>query len=230
MTFLNIAAYKFVSLDALPTLQQDIKFAARDLCGTVLLSTEGINIMLAGPTESVREFQAYLKTKPEFSDLYYKESLCELKPFKKLLVKIKKEIIAFGIPSVDPVHQKAPYITAQQLKQKLDNHENIYILDTRNDYEISEGKFENSQHLNIQHFRDFPTAAKNLPEELKNKTVVTVCTGGIRCEKAAVLLQQYGFKDVYQLENGILEYFQQCGNAHYEGKCFVFDERTSVSS
>ncbi|MDX2164828.1 MAG: rhodanese-like domain-containing protein [Gammaproteobacteria bacterium] len=228
MTFLNIAAYKFISLDNLPSLQQDIKSAARDLCGTVLLSPEGINIMLAGPTDAVRAFQAHLKTNPLFSDLYYKESVCEHKPFKRLLIKIKKEIIAFGIPSVNPVHTKAPYIKAQELKQKLDNHENIYILDTRNDYEISEGKFENSHHLNIHHFRDFPTAAKSLPEDLKDKTVVTVCTGGIRCEKAAVLLQQYGFKDVYQLENGILEYFHQCGNAHYEGKCYVFDERVVV--
>lgn len=230
MTFLNIAAYKFVSLDNLPSLQQDIKTAARNLCGTVLLSPEGINIMLAGSPEDIRNFQTYLKTKPELSDLYYKESECELKPFKRLLIKIKKEIIAFGIPSVDPIHEKAPYITAQELKQKLDNHEDIYILDTRNDYEIAEGKFENAQDLNIHHFRDFPEAAKNLPEALKNKTVVTYCTGGIRCEKAALLLQQYGFKDVYQLENGILEYFLQCGDAHYEGKCYVFDERVSLSS
>ena len=228
MTFLNIAAYKFISLDNLPSLQQDLKVAAVDLYGTILISPEGINIMLAGEHAPIRAFQDYLKADSRFSDLHYKESESAEKPFRRFWVKIKKEIIAFGIPSVNPVHEKAPYIKPHELKQKLDNQENIYILDTRNDYEIAEGAFKNSHQLNIQHFRDFPKAAQHLASELKNKTIVTVCTGGIRCEKAAVLLQQYGFKDVYQLENGILEYFQQCGNAHYDGKCYVFDERVTV--
>lgn len=228
MKFLNIAAYKFVSLDNLANLQQDLKAAAKDLYGTILISPEGINIMLAGEHAPIRAFQAYLKTDSRFSDLHYKESESDLKPFKRFWVKIKKEIIAFGVPTINPVINKAPYIKPKELKQRLDNHEEIIILDTRNDYEIAEGAFENTQHLNIQHFRDFPKAAENLAPELKNKTIVTVCTGGIRCEKAALLLQEYGFKNVYQLENGILEYFQQCGTAHYSGKCFVFDERVSI--
>jgi len=230
MTFLNIAAYKFISLDNLPSLQQDLKAAAVNLFGTILISPEGINIMLAGEHAPIRAFQNFLKADSRFADLHYKESESAQKPFRRFWVKIKKEIIAFGIPSVNPIHEKAPYIKARDLKQKLDNHQDIYILDTRNDYEITEGAFKNSHQLNIQHFRNFPIAAKNLPEALKNKTIVTVCTGGIRCEKAAVLLQQYGFKDVYQLENGILEYFKECGNAHYDGKCYVFDERVALSS
>jgi len=228
MKFLNIAAYKFVSLDNLASLQQDLKTAAQDLFGTILISPEGINIMLAGEHAPVRAFQDYLKTDSRFADLYYKESEADTKPFRRFWVKIKKEIIAFGIPTIDPANHKAPYIKPQELKTRLDNQEDIYILDTRNDYEITEGAFENTHQLNIQHFRDFPKAAQNLDPELKNKTIVTVCTGGIRCEKAALLLQQYGFKKVYQLENGILEYFKECGTAHYDGKCFVFDERVAI--
>ncbi|HEV2614078.1 MAG TPA: rhodanese-like domain-containing protein [Gammaproteobacteria bacterium] len=227
MTFLNIAAYKFVSLDNLASLQQDLKAAAQNLFGTILISPEGINIMLAGEHAPIRAFQAYLQQNPLFSDLHYKESASDTKPFRRFWVKIKKEIIAFGIP-VDPVNQKAPYIKPSELKTRLDNHEEIYILDTRNDYEIIEGAFENTHQLNIQHFRDFPKAAESLDPALKNKTIVTVCTGGIRCEKAAILLQQYGFEKVYQLENGILEYMKECGTAHYEGKCFVFDERVAI--
>lgn len=227
MKFLNIAAYKFVSLDNLASLQQDLKAAAQNLFGTILISPEGINLMLAGEHEPIRAFQAYLQQNPLFADLYYKESASDTKPFRRFWVKIKKEIIAFGIP-VDPVHHTAPYIKPHELKNRLDNHEDIYILDTRNDYEITEGAFENTHQLNIQHFRDFPKAAEGLDPALKNKTIVTVCTGGIRCEKAAILLQQYGFKNVYQLENGILEYMKEYGNAHYEGKCFVFDERVAI--
>jgi UPF0176 protein len=228
MTFLNIAAYKFLSLDNLASLQQELKSAALNCFGTILISPEGINIMLAGEPDSIRAFQAYLKIDSRFSDLHYKESESDLKPFRRFWVKIKKEIIAFGIPSINPVEHKAPYIKPAELKQRLDAQEEIIILDTRNDYEIVEGTFENAQQLNISNFRYFPEAAKSLPENLKNKTIVTVCTGGIRCEKAALLLQQYGFKNVYQLENGILEYLQQCGTEHYNGKCFVFDERVAI--
>jgi UPF0176 protein len=228
MTFLNIAAYKFVSLDNLAGLQQELKAAAQNCFGTILISPEGINIMLAGEHEPIRAFQAYLKTDSRFSDLHYKENESDSKPFRRFWVKIKKEIIAFGISSINPVENTAPYIKPIELKQRLDAREDIYLLDTRNNYEITEGTFTNAQQLNIQHFRDFPEAAKNLTENLKNKTIVTFCTGGIRCEKAALLLQQYGFKQVYQLENGILEYMKECGNAHYDGKCYVFDERVAI--
>ena len=237
MNYLNIASYKFIALtpDKLADLQASFKKQARglNLYGTILLSPEGINLMLAGSPDAIKIFQDYLNTIPEFLDLIYKENFSEIKPFRKLLIKIKQEIIAFKIPSIDPVNHTAPYINASELqallKDKAANSDNIVLLDTRNTYEIDCGTFLNAQHLNIEQFSDFPEAAKKLDPDLKNKTVITFCTGGIRCEKAALLLQEYGFKDVYQLQGGILEYFNQCGSDEfYQGKCYVFDERTAV--
>jgi len=232
MTYLNIAAYKFIALDALPALRTEIKTCATEnhLRGTVLLSPEGINIMLVGLPQNIKHFRDFLKTKSEFADLYYKESLSREQTFNRLLVKIKKEIIAFGVDTIDPLHQKAPYIKPAILKQWLDEKKEVYLIDTRNDYEVRLGTFENAMELNIHHFRDFPKVAKQLDGKLKEKTIVTFCTGGIRCEKAALLLQQEGFKDIYQLEGGILDYFKECGQAHYEGECFVFDRRVGVDA
>lgn len=232
MTLLNIAAYKFIHLDNLAELKTALYTQAQDnnILGTILLSSEGINLMLTGLPENISLFRDYLKSDPRFSDLHYKESFPEEQTYNRLLVKIKKEIIAFGIDSVDPVHQQAPYIKPTELKQWLDEKREFVFLDTRNIYEIEAGTFEHASHLNIEHFRHFPTAAKNLDDNLKEKTVVTFCTGGIRCEKAALLLQQYGFKDVYQLEGGILDYFATCGDAHYQGECYVFDKRRGLSA
>jgi UPF0176 protein len=230
--FLNIAAYKFIKLTALPDLRDTLKALAdeNNLLGTILLSEEGINLMLTGLPENIKNFKIIIKQDTRFADLHYKESKASEQTYNKLLIKIKNEIIAFGINSIDPVHQQAAYIKPIELKQWLDENKEIIFLDTRNIYEIESGTFKQATHLNIQHFRDFPEAAKNLDANLKEKTVVTFCTGGIRCEKAALLLQHYGFKQVYQLEGGILDYFATCGNAHYEGECFVFDKRRSLAA
>jgi len=232
MKLLNIAAYKFIRLDNLGELKTALYHLAQDnnILGTTLLSREGINLMLTGLPENIEVFRDYLKSDTQFSDLHYKESYSEEQTYNRLLVKIKKEIIAFGVDSVDPIHHQAPYIKPTELKQWLDENREFIFLDTRNNYEIEAGTYENAIHLNIEHFRHFPTAAKNLDDKLKEKTVVTFCTGGIRCEKAALLLQQYGFKDVYQLEGGILNYFAEYGNAHYQGECFVFDKRGELSA
>src|SRR5262249_2964981 len=120
------------------------------------------------------------------------------------------------------------FVTPKEFKNWLDADKDIYILDVRNQCEIAAGKFAKAQDLNIEHFRDFPEAAKKIPSELKKKTMVMYCTGGIRCEKASALLIQEGFEDVYQLEGGILKYFAECGDAHYDGQCFVFDNRTTI--
>jgi UPF0176 protein len=232
MTFLNIAAYKFITLTELAGLRLTLKSLAEEnqLRGTILLSKEGINLMLTGLPESIINFKNSLGQDIRFADLTYKESTADEQTYNRLLVKIKKEIIAFGIPSVNVIHQKAPYLEPRELKKWLDEKKDIVFLDARNTYEVEAGTFTQAAHLNIQHFRDFPEAAKNLALNLKEKTVVTFCTGGIRCEKAALLLQHYGFKHVYQLEGGILNYFAACGSAHFEGKCFVFDKRTSLTA
>lgn len=232
MNILNIAAYKFITLDELPTLKTALKSQcqAEQLRGTILISPEGINLMLAGLPENIKNFQNYLGKDQRFSDLYYKESYSMEYTFNRMLVKIKKEIISLGMPDIDPRIMQAPYISPKDLKECLDKEEDIYLLDTRNDYEYEQGTFKNAKYLNMKHFRDFPKSVQQLDPEIKEKKVVTFCTGGIRCEKAALVLQKFGFKNVYQLEGGILDYFAACGGAHYEGECFVFDRRVGLNS
>lgn len=230
MSILNVAAYKFITLDKLPTLQQSLHALGKRLAirGTILLAPEGINLMLAGDSIPVNEFLTFIKEDSRFSDLFFKESFSELNPFDKFKVRIKPEIITMD-PSINPAEQTAPHLDPIVFKHWLDEKRDVVILDTRNRYEVDKGTFDNAIDLNTDHFRDFPTAAKQLDESLKDKTLVMFCTGGVRCEKASVVLMQQGFKDVYQLDGGILNYFEKCGDAHYHGDCFVFDERIAVN-
>jgi predicted sulfurtransferase len=151
-------------------------------------------------------------------------------PFNRMLVKIKKEIIAFGVCGIDPARRPAPRLAPRQLKRWLDEGRSVTLLDTRNTYEVKLGTFRGARTLGLDHFREFPAAATTLPGNLKDEPVVTFCTGGIRCEKAAPLLEMAGFTSVFQLDGGILNYFAECGGAHYEGDCFVFDKRVAVDS
>ncbi|MEN9723031.1 MAG: hypothetical protein RJB38_1017 [Pseudomonadota bacterium] len=230
MTYVNLAFYKFVELQDLTALRASLKefCIARGLKGTILIGHEGINCTIAGSRQSIDELKSHLDSDPRFSMLPYKESVSDHQPFTRMLVKIKKEIIAFGI-DVHPATHRAPSVTPEVLKQWLDEGRDLILLDTRNDYETLTGKFKNAHELQIRTFRAFPEKAKELPEEWKDKTIVSYCTGGIRCEKAAPYLQQIGFKNVYQLEGGILKYFEECGGAHYEGECFVFDYRIGLN-
>ncbi len=231
---INVSAYRFTPINEarLPTLKTELLEHAQslDLKGTILLSTEGINAFISGTPETIINYKVFLSTYPEFDDLPYKDSPSEEQPFSRMLVRIKQEIISMGVDSVIPHDHTAPYITAEALKAAYDSDEPPIVLDTRNDYEIQLGKFDDAIELDIKSFRDFPEAIKQLPEEMKSKKVVTYCTGGIRCEKAAELMQQAGFTDVHQLEGGILKYFEDCGGEHYHGECFVFDKRVGVNS
>jgi UPF0176 protein len=146
-----------------------------------------------------------------------------------MLVRLKKEIISMGHDEVKPAKFTGPSIKPTEFKSWLDEGKEIIVLDARNDYEMRTGKFQNAIDLNIKSFRDFPTAAKQLPDELKGTPVVMYCTGGVRCEKASVVLLEEGFNEVYQLEGGILGYFEECGGAHWDGECFVFDKRVGVN-
>src|SRR5690606_19428831 len=123
----------------------------------------------------------------------------------------KKEIIAFGVDGVAPEQQTSPKLSARELKQWLDAGRSVRLLDTRNTYEYNLGTFDGAEHLNIDHFRDFPEAIGQLPEESKRQPIVMFCTGGIRCEKAGPMMEQAGFEEVYQLDGGILKYFEECG-------------------
>lgn len=227
MQILNIAGYKFITLDNLSDLRIALFNKCQELMlkGTILLSQEGININLAGSLTEVQAFKAYLTTFSNFNDLIFKDSYSHNRPFKRLKVKIKKEIITFKHPEIQPERQRAPAISPQQFKQWLDEGRAVTILDTRNDYETEFGSFAGATKLNIQDFCEFPAATAQLPTD---KPVVMFCTGGVRCEKAGVLLLNNGFSEVYQLDGGILNYFATEGGAHYEGTCFVFDERVAL--
>jgi RluA family pseudouridine synthase len=226
----NISCYLFAELTNLKTLRQDlIKICeAEKLKGTILLSTEGINLFVAGPDEKIEGLVSFLQKVPGLERLKPKYSRNTYQPFNRMLVKIKKEIIAFGVKDIDPAHKPAPKISAHQLKQWLDEKRPLTLLDTRNDYEVKLGTFKNAVDPNIKHFRDFPKFVETLPDKMKEEPIVMFCTGGIRCEKAGPLMENLGFKNIFQLDGGILKYFEEVGSAHYDGDCFVFDGRVGV--
>jgi UPF0176 protein len=232
--FLNISTYKFTPFQSeeLPVLRERIKGVCADggLRGTVLLSTEGINLFVAGRPENVAALVADLQTIRGLEDLAPKESFSGEQPFNRMLVKIKKEIIAFGMEGIDPARKPAPKLSPRTLKQWLDEGRPLTLLDTRNDYEVRLGTFKGALDPKIDHFREFPNVVRKLPEELKTQPVVMFCTGGIRCEKAGPFMEREGFRNVFQLDGGILKYFEECGGAHYDGECFVFDRRVGVGA
>ena len=232
LTVLNIAAYKFVTLTDLQQRRERLLSLSRELelKGTILLSPEGINLFVSGSREAIDSLLATLTSDPEIGNLEVKESYSDHQPFNRMLVRLKKEIIAFGVEGIDPVGEPTPRIEAQQLKQWLDEGRPVHLLDVRNDYEVRLGTFENAVPIGLNHFRNFPKAVEDLPEDWKQSPIVTFCTGGIRCEKAGPFLEQAGFEDVYQLDGGILKYFEECGQDHYSGDCFVFDRRTALDA
>ena len=233
LSIINITAYRFVQLSDsfLAKLQISIKSKAKELGlkGTVLLSVEGINLFISGEKDAISTFQNFLNSYSFFKNLEFKKSFSNFQPFKKMLVKVKKEIITFGIDSIDPAKHTAPYITPEMLNIWLKNRTDLVLMDTRNTFEVELGSFKNALNLDLKRFRDFPNAVKELPEKFKQLPIITFCTGGIRCEKAAAYLLENGYTEVYQLEGGILNYFEKCGETHFEGPCFVFDGRASVT-
>jgi len=211
---LNIAAYLFVSLDDLPALRAKMldECNARELKGTILLTGEGINMFLAGKAVELRGFLDWLRSDSRFSSLEAKESWSEHQPFKKMLIKLKAEIIRMNHPSIRPESGRANFITPKKLQEWLDRGTDdlgrpVVMLDTRNAFEVDYGTFENALHFNIQKFTEFPEAITAHKEQLADKTVVSFCTGGIRCEKSGLFMREIGMEHSYQLEGGILKYF-----------------------
>ena len=231
-TILNAAAYKFTELRGLAELRVRLKSLCLEanLKGSVLLTPEGINLFVAGERSSVELLLETLRSIPGLEDLTAKFSESVAQPFNRMLVKIKREIIAFGIPGIEPGRQTSPKIAPRELKRWLDEGRPVTLLDTRNDYEVKLGTFSGATVLGIGHFREFPEAVRGLPKGLKETPVVMFCTGGIRCEKAGPFMEREGFRNILQLEGGILKYFEECGGAHYEGECFVFDKRVGLDS
>ncbi len=230
LPIVNIAAYRFAPLQELQALRTELLAfcGAENLRGTILLSTEGINLFVAGAADAIELLLARLRAISGLEPLKAKYSYTANQPFRRMLVRIKREIIAFGVPGIDPSQRTSPKLAPSQLKAWLDEGRKITLLDTRNDYEVKLGTFENALPAGVDHFRDFPAAVAKLPDELKDETIVMFCTGGIRCEKAGPYMESQGFRNVFQLDGGILKYFEECGGAHYKGDCFVFDQRVGV--
>jgi UPF0176 protein len=231
-SFINVAGYHFVPLQNLSEFKKKLESLCSeyDLKGTILLSQEGMNLFVAGNRTATDQLLAELRAIPGCSALEVKESESSTQPFRRMFIKIKKEIISFGVEGIDPARYSSPKISPKKLKEWLDQKKRVVLLDTRNDYEVRMGTFQGATPAGIKHFREFPEAVKKFPEALKEATVVTFCTGGIRCEKAAPFMEREGFKNIFQLEGGILNYFKECGSAHYDGECFVFDKRVCLDS
>ena len=235
MSIVNIASYRFVGLDDLPQLRESIlaQALAGELRGTVLLAPEGINLFLAGTADNIQTFLAWLEQDPRLAGLEVKYSHSETVPFRKMLVKIKREIIRMDHPSIRPEGGRAPAVDARTLQRWLQNgHDDqgteIVLVDTRNGFEVDAGTFQGALDFRIEKFTQFPAAVMANRDALAGKTVVTFCTGGIRCEKAALYMADAGIPNVYQLEGGILKYFEETEGAGYRGDCFVFDERIAL--
>jgi len=234
--FVNIAAYKFITFDdieAMRPLYQE-QCAQLSLRGTILLTLEGINLFLSGTRASIDAFLAWLRSDARFADIEVKESYSAEQSHKRMLVKIKKEIITMRMPLIKPELGRAPAVDAVTLKRWLDQGVDdagkpVVMVDTRNDFEVDVGTFDNVVDYRIKKFTEFPEVIAAHKDDFAGKTVVTFCTGGIRCEKAAIHMQETGYDNVYQLEGGILKYFEEVGGAHYTGDCFVFDYRTALN-
>ena len=228
----NIAGYRFVNLEDRDELQTYYRSVCDDLGlkGTILLAPEGINFFLAGTERSAETFVNHLERDARFKNIPLKRSFTDYQPFNRMNVRKKTEIISVGIEDIKPSEFTGDEILPEELKAMLDKGTPVHVLDTRNDYELRVGTFEQAIDLDIRTFRAFPEAISKLPESMKDEEIVMFCTGGIRCEKASAIMIDAGFNNVKQLKGGILGYFEAVGGAHWNGDCFVFDQRVAVNS
>jgi len=233
---LNISAYLFSAIGDPATLRLVLKDRAEaaNLKGTILLAEEGINLFLAGDADAVRGFVDALREDPRFAALTTKESWSSERPFRRMIVKVKREIIRMDHPTINPGVDRAPAVAPETLRRWLDQGRDdtgraVVLLDTRNAFEVDYGTFTGALDWRIERFTQFPDAAAARRADLQGKTVVSFCTGGIRCEKAAIYLREEGV-DAFQLDGGILGYFEQVGGDHFTGECFVFDEREALTA
>ncbi|MHB8912219.1 MAG: sulfurtransferase [Lysobacter sp.] len=232
---LNVAAYHFVAIDDPDAVAMALRERAEagGLRGTVLLAGEGINLFLAGDDAAVQAFLDALRADPRFAAIAVKASRSRAQPFARLKVKVKAEIIAFRREGAAPLARRAPAVPPDVLARWIvqgvdDGGRRLVLLDTRNREEVGYGSFAGALALPIDNFTELPDALAPHRDTLADATVVSFCTGGIRCEKAALWLQADGMDNVLQLDGGILGYFEQVGGFGYEGRCFVFDERVAL--
>jgi UPF0176 protein len=235
---LNLSAYRFVALPDAAALRERIHAQAQalGLRGTVLLAEEGINLFVAGEPQAAAQWLDLLCADPRLAGLDVKRSWSGELPFAHLRVKVKREIIRMNQPQVRPGAGRAPSVDAHTLARWLDaGHDDggrpLRLLDTRNAFEVAQGTFDGAIDWRLSKFSDFPTAVAEHRDDLAGHTVVTYCTGGIRCEKAALALRDAGVEYVLQLDGGILRYLElEPGAPHWHGRCFVFDQRGSLDT
>ena len=226
------ALYKFTTLSDLPAWQARIKEKCAEfgVCGTILLASEGINSTCGATPESMDQFIAWLGAHPEFTDWEIKFSTAEAKPFKRMKIRLKKEIVTLRVPEANPTCIVGQYVEPKDWNALITDPE-VITIDTRNDYEYKLGTFKGAVDPNTDSFGELPKWVDEHLNPRKHKKVAMFCTGGIRCEKSTALLKSRGFDDVYHLKGGILRYLEEVpqDQSLWEGECFVFDERVTVT-
>lgn len=228
-----ILFYKFVNIKDLESFKIKQKKIAEsfNLKGRMIIAKEGVNATFEGTTKNIKSYIKKLKSQKPVSiwkKVVFKESKGNGKAFTKLKIKVRPEIVTLGIGDLNIKKETAPVVTASQLNKMYENKEDFLVLDLRNDFEVKVGYFKNTVNPKLRNFRDLPNKIKNI-EYLKERKVVAVCTGGIRCEKATVLLKKEGFKNLYQLEDGIHTYIKKFPDKFFKGSLFVFDNRMLTS-
>jgi len=222
--------YKYVHIENPNKLKDEQKALCEKLGlkGRIIIATEGINVTLEGTTENTNKYLEVYLGDPRFSDTHIKRSEGTGDAFPKLSVKVRKEIVTLGLENdIDPNQITGKHLRPEDLKKWYESGREFYVIDMRNDYEFKVGRFKDSKLMPVQNFRDIPKALSYI-DSLREKTVVPVCTGGVRCEKASGLLVREGFKDVYQLDGGIVSYMEKYPAQEFEGTLYVFDKRITM--
>ncbi|WP_313612095.1 rhodanese-related sulfurtransferase [Agrobacterium sp.] len=230
--FLVAALYHFASFPRFESFRETLFRACQEhgIKGTLLLAHEGINGTIAGTDEGIGKILAFIRAQPEFAAMEHKESRASKMPFVRMKVKLKKEIVTMGVPDIDPNKIVGTYVDPKDWNELISDPDTI-LIDTRNDYETAIGIFKNAVDPNTKTFREFPDWVKNNPGLHNKPKIAMYCTGGIRCEKATAFMKEQGFDEVYHLKGGILKYLEEVPEEQslWEGACFVFDERVSVT-
>ena len=234
MRYLTAAFYRFVDLADCAAFKAPLQALcdAEQVKGLVLLAPEGINSTIAGPAQGVHAVLAWLRSQAPFAPLQHKESWSDKAPFRRMRVRVKKEIVTMGVPDLHPASQAGHYVSAQDWNALIADPD-VLLVDTRNDYEVELGTFDRAINPRIQSFAQLPDwlQAQGLLNPAQPRKVAMFCTGGIRCEKSTALLRAHGLQEVYHLEGGILKYLETVAPeaSRWQGECFVFDERVSVA-
>jgi len=226
------AFYKFVTLPDFTELRPLLQEAAatRGIRGTILLAQEGINGTIAGEPEQLSSMMDFIRFIPSLADLESKDSRAEEMPFKRMKVRLKKEIVTMGVPGLDPAHVVGTYVAPEDWNQLISDPE-VLVIDTRNSFEFEAGTFQNAIDPGTTSFGEFPAYVTRELADRKDRPIAMFCTGGIRCEKATSYLRTQGFEKVYHLKGGILKYLEVIPQEQslWRGSCFVFDEREGLA-